>query len=650
MLSSVCTKSPTSDEIFHLVGGYSYWQRHDYRMQPENGVLPQRWGALPLLAMGLNFPPRETPGWQTSDMLKAGQRFLYHEENDADRIVLAARMAMALLTLGTGLVVFLWSRRLFGDLGGLISLALFAFCPTALANGALVTSDMASALAFLTALALAWQLMNRVTLSRTGLTGAALGCLFAAKASGVLILPMLAFLALLRLTWRRPLSLELRKRRRLITGRVPQLCCIVATLVCAGAIAWVTLWAFYGFRYRAFAQPPAPGEVFAEGLTIDSMTSDDAPGRAIRCFRDHRLFPEAYLHGFAFVLKHASGRVSFLHGEYSTEGRAAFFPYCAAVKTPLPIACIILLALCSLGADRFRGRRLPARQLIARLRSSRRAYASAPLWTFLVVYWAVAVGGDLNIGHRHILPVYPFTYILCGAAALWLSHSASRWWTRALWACLILLGLEMVLTWPHYLAYFNQIAGGPSQGYLHLVDSSLDWGQDAPGLKQWIAQEKQRAPQARIHVAFFGTAELDHYGIEAVRLLSGPGLEERETRPWTGGVYCVSATLLRGILTTAPGPWTPEHEKVYGHVIPKLRPTSQEIAENGVSAELPPDEVRRLNNELADYEQLRFARLRAYLLTRRPDDHIGYSILVFRLTEDDLKKALDAPLSTWEQP
>src|SRR5688500_11224320 len=38
--------STTSDELVHLTAGFSYWEDHDYRLQPENGILPQRWAAL----------------------------------------------------------------------------------------------------------------------------------------------------------------------------------------------------------------------------------------------------------------------------------------------------------------------------------------------------------------------------------------------------------------------------------------------------------------------------------------------------------------------------------------------------------------------------------------------------------------------------
>ncbi len=38
--------STTVDELAHLTAGYAYWTQHDYRLQPENGNLPQR-GASP---------------------------------------------------------------------------------------------------------------------------------------------------------------------------------------------------------------------------------------------------------------------------------------------------------------------------------------------------------------------------------------------------------------------------------------------------------------------------------------------------------------------------------------------------------------------------------------------------------------------------
>lgn len=45
-ISASADKSAAYDEGLHLVAGYSYWTHGDFRLQPENGNLPQRWAAI----------------------------------------------------------------------------------------------------------------------------------------------------------------------------------------------------------------------------------------------------------------------------------------------------------------------------------------------------------------------------------------------------------------------------------------------------------------------------------------------------------------------------------------------------------------------------------------------------------------------------
>ena len=96
------------------------------------------------------------------------------------------------------------------------------------------------------------------------------------------------------------------------------------------------------------------------------------------------------------------------------------------------------------------------------------------------------MASPLNLGERHLLPTYPALLILAGAASGWFRSEHRRFWSAAVVALLAVLGAESMAIRPHYLAYFNVLAGGPESGYRHLVDSSLDWGQDLPGLKRWL--------------------------------------------------------------------------------------------------------------------------------------------------------------------
>src|SRR3954466_5455952 len=79
--TAAATKCTTSDEVFHLTGGYSYWKFGDFRTQPENGNLPQRWAALPLLFSDTRFPDRHQETWLQSDMILIGDQFFYDVGN-----------------------------------------------------------------------------------------------------------------------------------------------------------------------------------------------------------------------------------------------------------------------------------------------------------------------------------------------------------------------------------------------------------------------------------------------------------------------------------------------------------------------------------------------------------------------------------------
>jgi hypothetical protein len=102
---------------------------------------------------------------------------------------------------------------------------------------------------------------------------------------------------------------------------------------------------------------------------------------------------------------------------------------------------------------------------------------------------------------------------------------------------------------PHYLAYFNELIGGPRNGWKYLVDSNLDWGQELKGLRAWMA----RNGVARVKLAYFGTADVKYYDVPADRLPGyqppPPSASVREVRP--GEVVAVSATLLQGLYLDA---------------------------------------------------------------------------------------------------
>jgi hypothetical protein len=266
-------------------------------------------------------------------------------------------------------------------------------------------------------------------------------------------------------------------------------------------------------------------------------------------------------------------------------------------------------------------------------------YRTAPLWVLLAVYWASAISSHLNIGHRHLLPTYPAMFVLGGGLGVWLERGRRRARIAIALAALAYV-TESALTWPDYLAYFNQLAGGPRHGYRHLVDSSLDWGQDLPGLARWL--DRHAPSGTAVYLSYFGTGNPDYYRVYARRL---PGYFDtwRRRDEWyalAGGIYAVSATMLQSVYGMAPGPWAAPYEGLYQDALGTLR----RIADpSGDQAER--DRLMRafMSQQFVLFDQLRFARLCAYLRRREPDDSVGYSILIYNLTDADVRDALYGP-------
>jgi hypothetical protein len=652
---------PAADEIAHLTAGYAYWTAGDLRFQPENGNLPQRWAALPLLAQQLRFPPPEGDAWRQADVWRTGFAFFYTLGNDLARMLQTGRAMMALFGVAVGAMVFAWSRSLFGQTGAFVSLVLCVFCPNLLAHGGLITSDMAATAGFFAATLACWRLAHRVTAGRVVLAGLALGALALAKFSAAMFLPMLAVMLLVRLARGAPLPVRLGPGRGRVRGwrRAAVLC---AAGGAAALIAIGLIWAAYDFRFAAMPAAGRDGarfnvswdEVLLEKATPPgsravgpTLPYDPNPGNlragwaqtVIRFARDHRLLPEPHLYGLAYVLRFAGWRPAFLNGATRGTGWWQFFPIAFALKTPLPVFGLLALAAVAIGLQARRGKRgrdqrPPRANLLYRL---------SPLLILLGVYWAFAVASHLDIGLRHILPTYPALYVLAGAAG-WFSRRRP-YWVGVLVAGL--LGWFVAASWwirPDYLAYFNPLAGGPAHGYRHLVDSSLDWGQDLPGLHDWLARYAR--PGERVFLSYFGSGDPLFYGIHATRMGDNYfDLRPRAALPEIGaGLYCLSATMYQHIYTHVRGPWSDAYEQDYQRLTRWFAHFDQDPnPANARDLDGTALTHQHMFDRLFTLEQLRFGRLCHYLRGREPDAEVGYSILVFRLTDDDILRALAGP-------
>ena len=409
---------------------------------------------------------------------------ILHLDGHYDRNLALARLGVLPFFWIACLTVYLWARRYLREPVAALAVFFFTFLPPILAHAGLATTDMA-----LTAFLGASFLMTFIWIGKPGLPqslllGVITGLAVLSKFSALPYLPVaLAAAFIAHIVAKRPATNHLVSQPK-YAGPLG-----IAVLTCM-----LVIWAGYRFSFGAMGQPgfvfpvPAP-ELFA-GL------------RNLAAYNGR-------------------GHVSFLMGKHSLTGWWYFFPVVLAVKTPLPF-----LALTLFGAI------TPARK-------------NKGVWlalSFSLGILLFAMTSHLNLGVRHVLPVYLGFSIVAAAGAERLL-ARSRW---ILGALMLWMAATSLLSHPDYLPYFNALAGDKPEKFL--VDSDLDWGQD---LKR-LAQRLKEAGAPSVAFTPYLPADLKAMGFPPV----SPGSATEPAPGWNA----VSLSQLK--LPEGQGDSTPWQEKI----------------------------------------------------------------------------------------
>jgi hypothetical protein len=182
------------------------------------------------------------------------------------------------------------------------------------------------------------------------------------------------------------------------------------------------------------------------------------------------------------------GHSGFLLGQYSRTGWWYFFPVGIAVK--IPIALLVLTMIGTIVAIRTARARVDWRYV-------------API-TAAAARIAAAMTSSINIGVRHVLPIFPLMAITAGIGAVWL-WGLTRHRVLARSVVVVLLAWQVgasARAHPDYLPYFNELAGAHPERLLR--DSDLDWGQDLLRLADTV---RARGIDT-LSIAYFGEADV----------------------------------------------------------------------------------------------------------------------------------------------
>lgn len=530
--------SPTYNEPAHLTAGISYWQFGRFDVYNVNPPLVRMVAALPVLLAGCetdwkNF--HKGPGARPEMAL--GNDFCKANGARTVWLVTIARWACIPFSLLGGYVCFCWGRKLYGLAAGLLSLTLWCFCPNIIAHGQLITCDAAAAAFGVAACYTFWRWLKSPTWWNTISSGLVLGLAELTKQTLVVFFPLWP---LLWLVYRWP------DRRGMIRKdwlREFGMLCLRLM------IALYVINLGYGFE-GSFARL---GDFQFVSQSFTGIPNADEARYGGNRFAGSRLggvpvpLPKNYLIGIDLQRKdfESYGHKFYLGGVWSETGWWYYYLYALAVKVPLGTWLLLFIGL---GARLLAGPSAGFRDEL---------FLLAPAAVILTL---VSSQTGLNEHMRYALPIFPFVFVALGsvAARVFTPRRASS--ANIMVGCAAAVAIAWSIgsslgRYPHSLSYFNEVVGGPKNGWKHLTNSNIDWGQDLLYLKKWADDHPNAKP---LRMALYGTIDPEIIDIDGE--VFSPYASRLELTP---GYYAVSATILSGFgQPRDPGRLRAEIEKI----------------------------------------------------------------------------------------
>lgn len=542
-ITSLWNDSGTTDEVAHIPAGYSYLKYQDYRLNPEHPPLIKMLAATPLLFMNLKFP-LDSQAFSEANQWETGWQFIYYYGNDADAILFWSRIPILLLALLLGIYLFRWTKEVFGEKIALIALFFYSLCPNILAHSRLVTTDLGVTASFFIALYYFYKFIKAPSWKHLILSGITFGSAQLIKFSNVLLLAYLVLLLVVILfTYQEKINFNFPLSKYFKREWIKRVYVLGGSLILITIIGYLLVGVTYSYCIKNF-----PKEL--QHKIINNLL----PGRELDQTKNalHKLTENPFARPYAYYylglkmvfLRISGGNTTYFLGKTSNQAWRYYYPVSFLIKTPIPILILFIFSI--IGFFRIQNSKIPpAKPAVNRLAGPACQPAGKNqnenlililkikkiwiyikdrinknllefiCWTVIVMFFIVGIRSNLNIGLRHILPLYPFLYILCAKYFVAIFSNYSQTSSKKLQIALKGFGM-ILLVWyaisnfrvfPSYLAYFNELIGGPKNAYKYTVDSNLDWGQDLKRLAFWVKKNNID----KITIDYFGGSVPEYY-------------------------------------------------------------------------------------------------------------------------------------------
>lgn len=459
IVNGLWTHSPTRNEVGHIPAGLAIWTDGRFDVYSVNPPLPRAIATLPTLLADPDIQSiRSIPRTRNREEWNVATTFAEANTDKYHNLVRLSRLSGILWSLLGAFIVWVWSRDLHGSAGGLISVGVWCLGPTIVTHAQFATPDMPAAVSVLLATYLFRRYLLSPSFGKASVTGAALGIAFLSKFTA-LILPS-AWAVIMIVFW---------------ISRGPYRYLPIRSKLCD--IAWIGIVALavlnLGYLGDGSLTPLAAYE-------FDSHLLSGPTGLGNR-FREMELgylpvpVPRDFLAGIDLQRVDFEGGIrSYMRGEWKDGGWWYWYLYSTSVKVPLGV-----LGLTGLG-------------LTAAIR--RPSAEGIAIWVpAAAIFGFVSANTGMTQHWRYVLPALPFAVVGLGATGTWLADPP-RWRRLIVGGLLAWAAVSTARCYPHTLSYFNELAGGPSQGWWHLTDSNVDWGQDLMFLREWAAEHPEARP------------------------------------------------------------------------------------------------------------------------------------------------------------
>lgn len=531
------------DELAHVPAAYSYDHYGDYRVNAEHPPLMKNLAGWPLQFLHLNFPS-DTANWNSThpEQYTLGYDFLYHYGNSAAEILFWARLPLLIFATFFGYVFYEIIRRRYNLETATLGLFFYALSPNFIAHSHYVATDVGASIGMFVALAAFIRLLEHPSRRSVVVLSLALGFAELTKFSSILLYTFML------IAWIAIALLGIHKTPwRLLKG------IMAASLL---SIVWIYIY----YIPNTIALTGSLQSSLFDANLMPYMAVDNGIGpwiakTAMPLTQFEVLRPLLqYILGLAMVIvRVGSGNVTYFNGMVALTSFPWYFPEIFVLKTQISFLILLLISILSTVVGIWRLSLAKFGEL------ARRHYFEIVMTSFAAYYFITAVMSNLNIGIRHILPIYPPLFAVVAIVIVRLVYRLRQyrgWAVASLVVLMVWYGANTIQTYPSYVAYFNGLAGGPAMADKYFSDSGVDWGQDLIRLKKYTDKHPEISVLA---LDYFGGGTppdvfCKHvFGANGKRLMGDAGLDCSHTiyREWhagdgryTGQYIAVSETYL----------------------------------------------------------------------------------------------------------